>query len=412
MYTTARCPAWITAILVLASLAGSLRAGEWYVAPNGAADGSGTRQSPWDVESALLGRAEVKPGDTIYLRAGTYRRRPKEQFEVKLAGAEGKPIHVKPAPGERVTIDGGLLVLDPSQHLWIWGLEILVSEPQPEKPVGPGSHPEDFKRPWGGLNVQAGKHNKYIHLVIHDCRQGVSWWAGDTDGELYGCIIYDNGWPATDRGHGHAIYTQNKDGTKTISDNIMTGGHSYTLHAYGSERAYVDNYLIQGNICYDSPDRAFLIGGGRPSRNIRVFDNVLYGVNMQLGYDAPHNEDCQVKRNLLINAELRTKNYRRADVADNRVIKSADPGRGHAVVLRPSAYDPDRANLAVYDEQASGGVDVAMEKFLKPGDSFRLMDPRNFFGKPVLEGKYTAEPVRVPLSGEFAAFVVLRTPRS
>ena len=76
----------------------------------------------------------------------------------------------------------------------------------------PGSHPADFTRPWGGLNVQGGRNCKYIHLVIHDCRQGVSFWSGDQGGELYGCVIYDNGWPATDRGHGHAVYTQNREG--------------------------------------------------------------------------------------------------------------------------------------------------------------------------------------------------------
>ena len=59
---------------------------------------------------------------------------------------------------------------------------------------------------------------KFINLVIHHARQGLSYWAEDRDSEVHGCIIYDNGWPAVDRGHGHAIYTQNKDGIKTISD--------------------------------------------------------------------------------------------------------------------------------------------------------------------------------------------------
>ena len=89
----------------------------------------------------------------------------------------------------------------------------------------------------------------------------------------------------TDRGHGHAIYTQNEDGTKTVTDCIMTGGYGYTMHAYGSKRAYVDNYLIEGNIAYKA--NMFLIGGGRPSHDIRVLENYLYGVSMQIGYSAP-----------------------------------------------------------------------------------------------------------------------------
>src|SRR5205085_12458403 len=141
-----------------------------------------------------------------------------------------------------------------------------------------------------------------IGLVIHDCRQGVSFWSNAHDCELHGCIIYDNGWPATDRGHGHAIYTQNKEGTHAITDCIMTGGHAYTLHAYGSRNAYVDNYLVEGNIAYNAG--SFLIGGGRPSHNIRVVRNYLYGVSMQIGYNAPFNEACVVRENVIVNGGL------------------------------------------------------------------------------------------------------------
>jgi len=138
---------------------------------------------------------------------------------------------------QRVTIDGGLAVQNPAAHVWIWDLEILVSEPDTSKdrPVTAGSHPEDFKRPWGGLNVLGGSGCKYINLVIHDCRQGVSFWSGATDSELHAASSTTTV-GRTDRGHGHAIYTQNQDGVKTISDCIMTRGRSYTMHAYGSSR--------------------------------------------------------------------------------------------------------------------------------------------------------------------------------
>src|SRR5262249_36306909 len=205
-------------------------AGEWYISPKGDPKAVGTREAPWDIESALLGKKAIKPGDTLFLLEGTYKRRPEEQFVVKLVGTEEKLVHVRPAPRQRVIIDAGLFVPDPSAHGWIWDLEILVSEPQPTKPVSAGSHPGDFKRPWGGLNMKGGKDCKYINMVIHDTRQGISFWAEASGGELHGCLIYDNGWPAVDRGHGHAIYTQNKDGIKSITDCIMTGGHGYTMH--------------------------------------------------------------------------------------------------------------------------------------------------------------------------------------
>ena len=379
----------------------------WFVAPDGKSAGRGTKADPWDIESTLSGRRGVRPGDTVYLLGGIYRRRPNEQFEVKLAGEVGKPVHVRAAPGERATIDGGLLVSEPSAYLWVWDLEILVSEPQPANPVSPGSHPKDFTRPWGGLNVRGGRHNKYINLVIHDCRQGVSWWVGDTDSELHGCLIYDNGWPATDRGHGHAIYTQNDQGTKTISDNIMTGGHSYTLHAYGSSRAYVNNYHVEGNVCYAAGP--FLVGGDRPGEGIRVVSNYLYGVGMRIGYGAPHNEDCVVRDNVIVNAGLDIKNYRKVENEGNLILAEKDERPpGVRVVFRPNKYDKDRANLVIFNWDQKPTVAVDAATFLRPGDTFRLMNPRDFFGKPVLTGRFDGDPIEVPVGGEFAAFVVLR----
>jgi len=262
-------------------------AAEWFAAPDGRPQASGTKESPWDLGSALGGRQKVASGDTLWVLAGTYkhidRRQGSPGYEVRLAGRENQPIHVRGVPGKRVTIDGGLSVVGPSTYLWVRDLEILVSENfSMSRTIGqPGSSPGDYGRPWGGLNVHAGKGCKYINLVIHDNAQGISLWSGATDTEVYGCLIYDNGWKAPDRGHGHAIYTQNQNGTKTISDCIMTGGYSHTMHAYGSSRAYVDHYLVTRNIAYEAGP--FLIGGGRPSHDNRVLGNHNHRVPKQIG---------------------------------------------------------------------------------------------------------------------------------
>jgi len=261
---------WIALVCVVVLCAASSGwAADWYVSVGGKADGDGSVKRPWDLGSALGGRKkEVRPGDTVWIGEGTYkfanRKLGSAGFEVKLAGVKGKPIVVRAAKGKRVTIDGGLSVRSGCDYLWIRDLEIVVSENLPGGPSRVlsegGSHPKSYARPWGGLNVYAGKGCKFINLVIHDNAQGISWWKGSTDSEVYGCIIYDNGWKGPDRGHGHAIYTQNAEGLKTISDCIMTGGFGQTMHAYGSKRAYVDNYLITGNIAYAG---ARVLVGGR-----------------------------------------------------------------------------------------------------------------------------------------------------
>ena len=386
------------------------RAAEWRVAPQGTPQGRGTSASPWDIASALGGDQPVAPGDTLWLHGGTYRR-PFENlgmgWPVRLAGREGAPIHVRAWPGQRTTVDGGLNLQPPATQLWIWDLEILVSEPRPDGPVPPDPTYRNLNRPWGGLNVYAGEQCKFINLVIHDNAQGVSWWAGSTDSELHGCIVYDNGWPGTDRGHGHAVYTQNRDGTKTIADCLFTGGYGYTLHAYGSSRAFVDNYHVEGNMAWAG--NTFLIGGGQPSRGIRVLTNLFHGVPVQLGYDAPTNVDCEVRGNILVNAGLKIQRFHQVRQEGNLLLGGKEPRpEGYDVVLRPNRYDTNRAHLAIFNWQRASEVEVDVAAFLRPRDRYRLQDPRDFYGQAVLSGTTSDGLLRVPMQGEFAAFVLLR----
>ncbi len=414
-------------LVFLVGLVAQSDAAQWYVAPGGKPDAEGTKAAPWDLQSALAGQHPIAPGDTLWIAEGTYKH-PDRSLEspgytVRLAGEKDRPIHVRagpPAarnavPGRRVTIDGGLRVEQPSTWLWIRDLEIIVSENLTVSRTldEPGSHPKSYNRPWGGLHIYSGEGCKFINLVIHDNAQGISWWRGSTDSEVHGCIIYDNGWKAPDRGHGHAIYTQNQNGVKTISDCIMTGGFGYTMHAYGSSRAYVDNYLVEGNICYNGG--TFLIGGGRPSRNIRVTTNCLYNLSMRIGYSAPENENCEIRDNLIVNGSLQINRYKQVVNEGNLVLGKNDPRPGDPAVrvgLRPNRYDPNRAHLAIFNWSGKPTVYVRPKSFLKSGDKYRLMDPRDFFGKPVLEGTFRGGTIRVPVAGEFAAFVLLKTKRS
>jgi hypothetical protein len=332
---------------------------------------------------------------------------------VNLAGAEGKPIVVRPVPGARATIDGGLNIVAGTAWLWIRDLEIMVSEEERTTKVA-GSSAPDLPRPWGGLEILGGSHCKYINLVIHDNNQGCGFWKPATDSEIYGCLIYNNGWVGPDRGHGHCIYTQNKDGVKTIADNILCIKYpgTYSFHAYGSARADVDNYLIEGNIAFG--DGPFLVGGGKPSHNIRVLGNYLYAVGMQIGYDAPENEDCEIRDNTIVNGGLSINKYKKA-VNENNLILAGGAARpkGALVALRPNKYDDHRANLVIYNWDKAPTVSVNTAGFLKDGEKFKLMDPKDFFGKPLSEGvcqagKLTAPMTRGDQVAEFAAFVVLK----
>ena len=78
------------------------------------------------------------------------------------------------------------------------------------------------------------------------------------------------------------------------------------------------------------------------------------------------------------------------------------------VVLLPNKYDPARAHVAIYNGGKAAQITLDVSALLKPGDAFRLLDPKDVYGKPVLEGKVDGTSISVPMSGEFAAFVLVR----
>lgn len=71
-------------------------------AARGSDDNSGTQQAPWKTLTHALRR--LKPGDTLYLRGGTYYERP----FLSRSGTPEAPITVCGYPGEMAILDGGL----------------------------------------------------------------------------------------------------------------------------------------------------------------------------------------------------------------------------------------------------------------------------------------------------------------
>ena len=106
-----------------------------YVAPGGSSSGDGTSARPWDLVTALAGASgQVRPGDTIWLHAGTY----PGVFRSTLTGTASGPIIVRQYPGERATIDGHLRV--EGANVWFWGFEVMQSDP-----LGTASLPGDVE---------------------------------------------------------------------------------------------------------------------------------------------------------------------------------------------------------------------------------------------------------------------------
>ncbi|MEZ4272606.1 MAG: hypothetical protein R3C68_14605 [Myxococcota bacterium] len=91
--------------------------------------------------------------------------------------------------------------------------------------------------------------------MIHELG-GVGYgWHRGSGGEIYGTLIYNNGWVAPDRAHGHAIYAQNQDGgvfQKRMVDNIAFNQFMDNIDLWGSSNAPLNNFLLEGNALFNS----------------------------------------------------------------------------------------------------------------------------------------------------------------
>jgi Concanavalin A-like lectin/glucanases superfamily/Chitobiase/beta-hexosaminidase C-terminal domain/Viral BACON domain len=213
--------------------------GQHFAAPNGSSSGNGSINQPWDLQTALNHPSAVKPGDVIWLRGGAYGGGGSgTQFTSHLTGTAANPILVRQYPGERAIINGGIGTYAP--YTWYWGFEVTNLD------TSRGRRPECMDTYPGSTGV------KLINLVLHDCAEGIGLWKDAIDAEAYGNLIYFVGEQGTTRGHGHAIYAQNDQGTKHVLDNITFGSFDINMQFYGSGQAFVKNFDLDGNVAFNA----------------------------------------------------------------------------------------------------------------------------------------------------------------
>jgi hypothetical protein len=310
----------------------------WYVSPqtdqNGwRLQGNGSRENPWDLQTALSGGARaIQPGDTVYIHGGKpywgYYQMAQEGrlihaaqlYTSTLKGNEGHPIIVKAYPGERPVLDGGpntsadaiksntlsgtrpatAVLTVTGSYIWIWGLEITNSSVMRQSYYA-GGNDLNFA---GGVSVDESDHVKLINLIVHDnTSTGISAFSHALNTEIEGCIIYYNGYTAIKsndprygvgnfRKNGPGIYSQNNDDSahhskKTIKNNIIFEQFYNGMQIYGSTVAFVERFDILDNTVFNNGlisatdstgtnihgDYNILIGGQKDAYNNRINGN-------------------------------------------------------------------------------------------------------------------------------------------
>jgi hypothetical protein len=217
---------------------------EWYVAPNGKPRNAGTKESPLDLATALSGD-RIGPGSTIWLRGGEYYG----VFTSQLSGTESAPIIVRQYPGERaVLVDQRARAPHGTLNVygsWTVYQDFEITNTDPDR---------SFSTQFRPMAIYAeGANTKFINLIIHDTGMGIGLWKEAVNSELYGNIIYNCGSKNLPNylSHGHAIYSQNNVGTKSILDNIIFNQYGWGIHVYPNP-GDMKGYDIEGNIVFNN----------------------------------------------------------------------------------------------------------------------------------------------------------------
>jgi hypothetical protein len=435
----------------------------YYVSPGGSATGDGSYSRPWDLATAASGAAgRIVPGDTIWLRGGTYRG----AYRITMRGAPGAPIVMRQFPGERAVIDAKGTTASTwyvaGEYTVFWGFEITNTDPNRIFPTSVGTR----------TNVIANyaSHTRYVNLVVHDGGVGFYNESPYYDVEVVGCVWYNIGFQGVDRGHGHAIYLRSNTGPVIARDNIMFNQFGYGVHAFTNPgEGQLNDIRLEGNIAFNngtlssnSTASNLLLGGDASATGAVLEKNMTYsspgvgGINVQVGYGAVKNGTLRLTGNYFSgastvldvgywtsatvsgdtvigsNAVIRLNDTQTAGHAWSGELFNRDPAAtawGYAgtsytfpdwrtatglssagqavaglpaatrVVVRANPYETGRANIAVYNWGGLSSVTLNLNGILPLGAEYEIRNVQDLFGSPVVSGAYDGSAVVLPMRG-------------
>jgi hypothetical protein len=306
--------------------------GQIYISADGTNEAVGSLDDPVDILTGLGDDSPASPGDTIYIRGGVYS--PSSYVYIGVNGSEDKRITIMPYQDETVVVDGvNMLNSDlPGGHRtvtidgnYITLRDIIITTSYDQRWSNETvSDPTDINEKTA-LDIY-GDGAWVINNIIYDnVGNGMGAWTGENV-IIYGNIVFNNGWDAPDRGHGHGVYLRNAHGAgiKTVSDNIFFNAAANGIDGYAGNGQTV-NMLIEGNTAFNSgvlsktnyryTTEIFVSGSGEmPISGVTVSNNMTYqarnnadtAINktMHFGYRDYEQSDIIVTNNYMVGANV------------------------------------------------------------------------------------------------------------
>lgn len=288
----------------------------------------------------------------------------------------------------------------------------------------PGSNP--FGRPPSGIEVN-GTGNRVINCYVHDTSDGISTSAGPAAGfELHGNLVLYTGWDAPDRAHGHSLYIHNDNpGTSQarLGGNIVLDSFDVNSQIY-TGGATLGNVQIDGLVSAQAgavssygANEELVFGFQSRIVNSSLTNSAIYakgtnGFGVDWGYSGG-TDFCTLSGNYIAgqNTALAFKSSTNFTGTGNTYVGPCSappasgtflawkPASGTTVIVSPNAYEPGRANVAVFNWGRTPSVSVDLTGILSVGDSYVVKTAWNALGSPVKAGVYPGGLVGLPAVG-------------
>ncbi len=265
----------------------------------GKLDGNGSLTAPWDLQTALLNKKNVNPGDTIWIHEGVYNGR----YTSKIQGAGRDKILVSAYKNDRVILNGNVksekeaVLHVTSSHVVFKNFEITF--------LGDFNRDATQKgfKPITGINHTSGEDCQFSNLKVYNVTGvGFGTWKSTGGTIIENCIVFNNGSMGPKRGNGEGFYVQNKsDKIRVIRNNLIFNNYYKGVEVWSASKdhdyKFVKNVDLLDNVIFNN---------GLPSGHHR--GNVIIATNDSKGINRATNISL-INNVLYHNIDLNKKNY-------------------------------------------------------------------------------------------------------
>lgn len=249
----------------------------YYLAPGGNDGNPCTQQAP--CQTVRRGAPLLKPGDTLYLRGGTYTENINNALTIPSGTSWDQPVTIAGMPGERAIFSGGAsgFNLYNMRIAYLVVDNLIFDQGAAWQPLGPDLHhirlqnSEVKNNPNSGLGGGYGAHHlEFVRLHVH--HNGVD----RLDHGMYICVknlvirdsdIHDNA------GYGLQLFDSNNRGCGDDAQ-IYNNRIHHNRGDGGTTLNYASNLQFYNNLVYNNVGDGVSVSYGDPD-NVQIYNNTI-----------------------------------------------------------------------------------------------------------------------------------------